>query len=294
MSSRPKEIKYIMFIDETGTSNGPNPFTITGVVFEYKYCIDAKNSPSQLKKELNKFKNNCFGKSSIHLHLKQIITCEEPFTPANGVTIKHLQNFWGKLPTFLSSLDMRIISVTVDKTKMGTYYNNHKDFYVVAFSHLMESFFSLLDDPHVTSARIVLESRDDYSNLKVQKAFFDIFNSGTASIDVDSNREKIKGFIFAKKDDSNYQSGLEIADLVCNPLNRARLGLVDADPKNVIYGKENKIFKALKNKLYIGNATLPDPMQDLRNWGFKKIPVVKRQRKWIDDSKEGTDIEFFI
>lgn len=290
-----RDKKYIMFIDETGTSKGPKPFTITGVIFEYKYCIDNDNgTASPLKQELNRFKNNCFGRTNLHLHLKQIITCEKPFTRDDGVTIRHLTNFWGRLPEFLGALDMKIISVTVDKSKLASYYTTPKDCYVVAFSHLMESFYSFLNAPNITTARIVLESRDENSNLTVQKAFFDIFNSGTASIDVEANKSKIKGFLFAKKDDIQYQSGLEIADLVCNPLSRARLGLVDAAPKNIKYGEENKIFKSLKSKLYSGNTSSADPLLDLRNWGFKKIPVVKRQRKWNDDSTTDIEVEYFI
>lgn len=295
MASKTRNKKYVMFIDETGTSKGPNPFTITGVIMEYKYCIDPEHGVSPLKHELNRFKNNCFGTTNIHLHLKQITACKTPFTVSEGVTLRHIANFWTRLPNFLNGIDMKIISVTVDKTKVEQYYSTPKDYYVVAFSHLLESFYSFLNNSDVESARIVLESRDEFLNLEVQKAFFDIFNAGTATVDVQMSKNKIKGFEFANKTDATYQSGLELADLVCNPLNRARLGKIDANPTNFRYGKENKIFKALKEKIYIGEGvSIPDPTFDFRNWGFKKIPVVKRQRQWEDDTNVNKEIEYNI
>jgi hypothetical protein len=122
----------------------------------------------------------------------------------------------------------------------------------------------------------VLESRDDYQNLLIQKAFFDIFNSGTVHLNVIDNSDKIKGFVFAGKEDQLYQSGLEIADLVCNPLSRLRRGLKkEVNPRNVTYGENNPIFSAIRNKIFIGN-----PEHDFRNWGFKKVPIVKRLRIW--------------
>ncbi|MFC4767221.1 hypothetical protein ACFO8Q_07580 [Effusibacillus consociatus] len=103
------------------------------------------------------------------------------------------------------------------------------------------------------------------------------YNSGTVHIDVQSQREKIKAFVFADKHNKEFQPGLEIADLVCLPLNRVRRGLYDVSPRHVEYGQENKIFKAIKGKIYT-----PTGIEDMRNWGFKKVPIVKRTRPWVD------------
>ncbi len=267
-----------MFIDETGKPSGNSPFTVTGVVMEYKYSIDGQGNNSALKRKLNAFKNDCFGKTDIHLHLKQILTAESPFSREDGVSVRQLRNFWSKLPNFLSSLEFTIISVTVDKDKLNQYYLTPKDPYEVAFAHILEAFYSLISLHNATSARIVLESRDDYQNLLVQKAFFDIFNSGTVHLNVMDNSDKIKGFVFADKKDPKYQTGLEIADLVCNPLSRVRRGLKEVSPRHVEYGDDNPIFVAIKEKIFNGN-----PSHDFRNWGFKKVPIVKKVRPWQDN-----------
>ena len=172
--------------------------------------------------------------------------------------------------------------MTVDKEKLEQYYEPSKDPYVVAFTHILQTFYSFVGQSAVESARIVLESRDDSQNLDIQKAFFDVFNIGTTHLNVEQSlRDKIKGFIVAKKGDEIYQSGLEIADLVCNPLSRVRRGLIEANPKcmrSKEYGVNNKIFASIKDKIY--SATNID---DFRNWGFKKVPIVKRKREWQDN-----------
>ena len=84
----------------------------------------------------------------------------------------------------MSSLPFTVISVTVDKTILNEYYFNPKDPYTVAFSHIMKSFFSLINDDNVESARILLESRDDNHDFKIQKSFFELFNNGTVHLDV--------------------------------------------------------------------------------------------------------------
>lgn len=273
--SKSGQKKYIMFIDETGTSSGNSPFTVTGVIMEYKYSVDSNGKNSILKDKLNAFKKKCFGKDDIHLHLKQILQAKSPFSIKDGVTVDQLKKFWEELPGFLSELEFSIISVTVDKEKLNQYYVTPKDPYSVAFAHILEVFYSFISLHNASSARIIIESRDDYQNLLVQKAFFDIFNAGTVHLNVRDNSDKIKGFIFAEKTDPLYQSGLEIVDLVCNPLSRVRRGLKEVNPKHINYPNENPIFKSIRNKIFKGH-----PDHDFRNWGFKKVPIVKKARPW--------------
>ncbi|MGA9467940.1 MAG: DUF3800 domain-containing protein [Exiguobacterium marinum] len=273
--------KYVMFVDETGTPKGNTQFNLTGVLMEYKYSIDADETglPCVLKRRLQAFKRDVFKTEQIPLHLKEILKAEHPYGKEDGITIDMLRDFWDKLPDFLRGIDCTIVSVEVDKQKLHDFYSTPKDPYVVAFAHLMKSFYAFLEETEAVSARVVLESRDDYQNLLIQKAFFDIFNSGTVHLDVEKSRQKIKGFIFSEKQNTMYQSGLEIADLVCLPLSRVRRGVIEVKPRFVHYGDENRIFKAIKDKIYIRKES---PDQDFRNWGFKKVPITKKRREWSD------------
>lgn len=274
--------KYVMFIDETGDSSlsvKDQPFTLTGIIFEYKYSINENSKDSTLKKELDKLKLKCFGRSDLGLHLVDISYGKREFST---FTKEQRKKFYCELPSFLNQLNLSIISITIDKEKLEKYYEPSKEPYVVAFTHVLQNFYSFISRNNVESARIVIEGRDDASNLNIQKAFFDVFNNGTTHLSIEKElRDKIKGFIISQKNDLMYQSGLEIADVLCNPLSRVRRGLIEADPKCMRrgeYGDSNKIFHSIKDKIF----TVTN-LDDFRNWGFKKVPVLKHPRPWIDD-----------
>lgn len=278
-----KRKKYIMFIDETGTPDMNNlrqPFSVIGVIFEYKYCIDDKDGESKLKQQINVLKNEVFNNDKLTLHLLDISSGKREF---EGYSNEIRCEFFNKLPDFMRELEFTIISVTIDKEKLQHYYSPAKDPYVIAFTHVLQRYYSFIDKNNAQSARIVVEARDDNSNLIVQKAFFDVFNNGTTLLDVNlETKDKIKGFIMAKKGDPEYISGLEIADLLCSVISRVRRGLVELDPKCMRkgeYGKENKIFTAVKSKIYCPTNN----EEDIRNWGFIKVPSIKKLRKWNDN-----------
>lgn len=274
--------KYVMFIDETGDSSlsvKEQSFTLTGIIFEYKYSINENGNESKLKKEVDKLKLKCFGRTDLGIHLVDISKGEGEFST---FTKDERKSFYYELHSFLKNLKFSIISITIDKEKLETYYEPSKEPYVVAFTHVLQNFYSFISKNNVESARIVIEGRDDASNLKIQKAFFDVFNNGTTHLSIEKElRDKIKGFIISKKNDLVYQSGLEIADILCNPLSRVRRGMIEADPKCMKkgeYGDSNKIFQSIKDKIFTATN-----MEDFRNWGFKKVPVLKHPRQWIDD-----------
>lgn len=283
MAKKNNKKKYIMFIDETGSpdiNNLDQPFSVIGVIFEYKYCMDINGVESELKNQINVLKNQVFGKHNLTLHLLDIGLGKREFAEFDKEIRKE---FFRKLPDFMRDLKFSIISVTIDKNKLQKYYSPSKDPYVIAFTHVLQNYYSFISKNDIESARIIVESRDDNSNLIVQKAFFDVFNNGTTLLEVDKNtKDKIKGFVMAKKGDPEYISGLEIPDILCTVVSRARRGLIELDPKCMRkgeYGNENKIFAAVKQKIYC--PTKND--EDLRNWGFMKVPSIKKLRRWNND-----------
>ncbi|MBL3890740.1 DUF3800 domain-containing protein [Bacillus cereus] len=271
---RPKKKKYVLYIDETGISSSSNFFGMLGVVFTYKYSVDEQEN-SELTTKLNDFKNECFGREDLTLHLIEILGKQKQF---DFLTDEQVKTFFDKVPDFLKGLDFHIISVTVDRRKLLQYYGSYKDPYEIAFIYILDMYYSMLSHSDVDSGRVVIESRDDNQNLRAQRAFFDVFINGTTHQDFSIHREKIKGFIIAKKGDNLYGSGLEISDLLCNPISRVRQGLVELKQTNTFeYGNENRIFQAVKSKIYS-----PRSMDDMRNWGFKKVPILKKERTWND------------
>lgn len=269
-----------MFIDETGDHNINNeqPFSIIGVIFKNKYCLNYNNM-SELKMKLSELKNEYFKDDTISLHLLDIMNGTKGYTIYSK---EERCKFIRALPGFLKDIQCNIISITIDKYKLKNYFSPSKDPYIVGFMHILQNFYSFIDNEGVASSKIVIEGRDDFSNLLVQRAFFDVFNNGTIYLNVEQRlRNKIKGFVIVKKGDSLYESGLEIADLLCNPLCRVRQGKIELNPKCMKkdeYGTDNNIFNSIKEKIYCKND-----IDDIRNWGFKKVPIVKKKRAWIND-----------
>lgn len=68
----------------------------------------------------------------------------------------------------------------------------HIKSYVVDFTHVLQNFYSFISKNNVESARIVIDGRDDASNLKVQKAFFDVFNNGTTHLSIEKELRDMK------------------------------------------------------------------------------------------------------
>ncbi len=43
------------------------------------------------------------------------------------------------------------------------------------------------------------------------------------------------------------------------------------------YGEKNKIFKSVRNKIYT-----PTSVNDIRNWGFKEVPIIEPVGPWLE------------
>ena len=174
--------KYIMFIDETGNADSKNePFSLLGVICEYKYAVK-EDGVSELEKRLIELKEDCFGTSDIVLHLTDIARKKKGF---KDISDEQKKKFYDKLPYFLAGLNFKIISITVDKQKLESYFAPSKNPYIVAFTHLLQNFYTFISIYDADSARIVIEARDDAKNLAIQKSFFDVYNAGTMHLKLD-------------------------------------------------------------------------------------------------------------
>lgn len=267
--------KYVLFIDETGSADDQDMFGMTGVIFEYKYSVADDNSSSELKKRLDLYKQACFNDKNLTIHLNDISRGKKDF---QKFTDEQRTLFFKSMPEVLGSLEFQIVSVTIDKSKLNSYFSPSKNPYIIAFTHILEAFYMFIEKEDAESARIVIEARDDKQNLTVQKAFFDVYSNGTIHVNCEKYKDKIAGFIIAEKGQGKYQYGLEVADMVCNPIHRVRQGKIELATRCFKYPNDNKIFSVLKSKIFS-----PSDPTDIRNWGFKKIPILKNKRVWIDN-----------
>lgn len=258
-----KNKKCLMFVDETGDTNieDDSIFGLTGVIFKSNSITDKDSS---FYKRLNSLKLDCFNDETITLHLNDIIRKTKNF---KDYKIEDLQKFIDNLPLFLQNTEMDIISVTINKDNLKDHKDLVKDVYEIAFAHLLESYYIYIKKYNIESAKIILESRDEASNFIVQNTFFKVFNNGTTYYNIDDSvKNKIKGFIISPKGDKDYGAGLEIADLLCNPLSRLRGGKHTELSRGVVKHRKNTIYRSIEEKIFNING-------DIYNWGFRYIPV---------------------
>ncbi|HII4442023.1 DUF3800 domain-containing protein [Clostridium perfringens] len=255
--------KCIMFVDETGTvsiSETNSTFGLTGVIFNLKYYNE-----SMFKENFMNFKKDVFGENPPNLHLVDIINGRRDFS---NINIETKKDFLRKIPMFLRNVDFDIISVTINKDEL---INNNillKDIYDIALSELMDSYYAYIHKNNISTARIVLESREDDCNIVTQNAFFTVYNHGTLLRKSENNiKEKITGFILAPKGDIKYGAGLEIADILCNPLTRVRIGKKEISKRGLDHNN-NTIYDSVKDKIFNIN-------NDVFNHGFKCLPSLQ-------------------
>lgn len=273
--------QYVMFVDETGVANiqTETHFSVIGVIFKSDYSFSHSMSKIPiLKNKLEEFRHECFENRNKQLHLLDILKREKEFSKQKA-TSAQITYFFNRLPDFLGDIDCTIISVTIDKKSLRKFHPEHKEPYTIAFYHIMKSFYAYLSkDPTVDSASVVVESRDDHQNFIIQKAFFEIISMGTLHLEFrEQTRNKIRSFLFAKKSDPVYQYGLEIADLLCSPLSRVRIGKIELRPENVVYGNVNKVYNNIEQKIFVYS-----PEQDKFDWGFKKAPMTQNNQGYTE------------
>lgn len=257
--------RCIMFVDETGVTDITDTNSVFGLIGVIFKSNEINNYESEFYKQLQQLKQECFEDKFITLHLTDIIRKRSDF---KCMKVSQIQKFIDNIDSFINGLNIEIISITVNKQSLQKYTEDLKDIYEIAFAHLLESYYLHIKKYDIKSAKIVIEQRDDFENFLVQNTFFKVFNNGTTYFNInDELRSRIKGFILAPKGDEKYGCGLEIADILCNPISRIRVGYSnELSNSSLIEHRNNTIFNAVKNKIFnIDN--------DLLNWGFRFIPI---------------------
>lgn len=267
--NKPRPEKYLLYLDESGVAHGTEKgsFTLAGIIIKKKYA-------DELKIKLDAFKTECFGKSDIILHMMDIRTNKKDFSPSL-IHRNQIQSFEDNLPAFLESLDITIISATVDNARLHEYYKTPKDEYSIAFMHIMKNIYHFICEDTVDQLDIFLETRDETNDFTVQKSFFESYYNGSIHLDItEAVKSKIKRFVF--KDKKENIAGLQIIDAICMPIKAIRTHGTDGSTNQ----NDVAIFNAIKSKFY-------NPLQynDIKNWSFKKVPLIKKPGTWIESKK---------
>ena len=216
--------KYRAYIDESGHSTlsqiddaNSRFFTIACAIFKTDYVADYLAPP------IDKLKRDFFPPhhpdNPVVLHATEIKGKRFPF---NSLKSKEIcTDFDNALLGLLESLDFSIICVTVDKNSFSENYPNWKvGFYELCFYNLIERYYLFLQDCQ-SVGDVMIESRNSRQDQPVKDLYKAIYQKGT---------DRIKGFdsritsceLKVKPKEMNIP-GLQIADIICNPIRRYML-----------------------------------------------------------------------
>ncbi len=213
--------KYRAYIDESGHSTlspiddvNSRFLTITGVIFKIDYV------PDNLAPPLEKLKRDFFPThhpdSPVVLHASEIKGKRFPFDSLKSKEI--CGRFDKALLELLEILDFTIICISIDKQNFYMNYPNWKvGFYELCFHNFLERYYMFLQDHH-SIGDVMIESRNSRQDQPIIDLYRAIYEHGTNTIKrfderITSRELKVKPKVM-------NIPGLQISDVVCNPIRR--------------------------------------------------------------------------
>lgn len=245
---------YTIFVDESGTDNLKN-FKDDDRYFVLAFCIFDKNYYSQeAVPKFQKLKFDTFGHDQKIIHGYDMMNCIGDFECLQDPKIKHV--FLNRLTEIIESTNFILISTVIDKKSLLEKYVIAQNPYELALKYSLERVQNFLQERNQEDRKthILVESRDNRSNEKLEKAFLKIKNGenwhqSTFSFEIEFVNKK------------SNSTGLQIADLVAEPIRCKFLR-----PE-----KSHQNFKSLENKFYCrGGRSLTG--KNFNGYGLKVFP----------------------
>lgn len=220
----------IMYIDESGHHNlDPETidpkypiFVLCGCIFEEKYYVE-------VVKKLNQLKIDFFGTDEIIFHTLEM-TRPSKYKQnkfAKLIDADFRKKFYKALNSFLEEIEFTIVSCIIKKpAHLEKYGATALDPYLLSFNVLLDEFIAEL--PEDEMGKIIAEKRNDNLDNQLDLAWLNLKINGTENIKGSEIKEKIETLSMIPK--SANEAGLQIADLVANPIGRYVLNIKKTEP----------------------------------------------------------------
>lgn len=221
----------LMFIDESGHHNlDPDKidpkypiFVLSGCIFEESYYKE------EVVPNFNTLKMDFFGSDGIILHTLEMTRPskykENRF--AKLINAEFRKNFYKALNTLLETVEFTLVSCVIRKpAHLEKYGVAALDPYLLSFNTLLDGFIKVL--PKGEQGKIIAEKRDDILDNQLELAWLNLKINGTENVRGSVIKKKVEHLYMIPK--SANEAGLQIADLVANPLGRHVLGIKKSEP----------------------------------------------------------------
>lgn len=240
------QIMKVMFIDESGHHNldpetsDPNYpiFVLCGCIFDEKYYLE------EVVKKFNQLKEKFFGSNEIILHTLEM-TRPSKYKDnrfAKLINADFRKGFYKALNEFLKEIEFILVSCVIKKpAHLEKYGAEALDPYLLSFNVLLDEFISELPDDN--QAKIVAEKRNDILDNQLELAWLNLKINGTENVKGSEIKERIENLYMTLK--STNEAGLQITDLVANPIGRYMLDIKKSEPGHEIdYSILEKKFRS--------------------------------------------------
>lgn len=216
----------IMFLDESGDHNlDPKKVDASYPIFVLTGCIfDEHYYNQEVISKFNKFKKSFFGSDDIILHTLEMTrplkSKEKRFLKLvdKGFRVK----FYTQLSTILEEINFTLVACAIRKQEHFIKYGlSALDPYLLSFDNLLNRFIFELRSPN--KGKIVAERRNSILDNQLELAWLNTKINGTELVKGAEVKEKIENLYMTPK--SKNEPGLQIADLVANPIGRNVLGM---------------------------------------------------------------------
>ena len=239
---------YYLFLDESLMYGNLKYFVLAGIF------IKADVYKETLVPAINKLKLDVFGNSNVILHEIELRKREKaPY----DVLKKPEQNkmFWDGILKIFSEVNFRTIGAGVNcsiyKQRYSEYIRNSE--YTIALRLIMENFVHFLESTD-GKGTLYLESVNSTSDQHLSELYYNIISDGSLFIKNSTFQKRLATINFPIKTDNTI--GLQMADLIPNPLNRNFSHCKEKNPSLLGY---------ILDKLYDGGNSEKD------RFGFKII-----------------------
>ncbi len=233
----------VMFIDESGDHNlDPNKvqptyplFILAGCIFEEKYYKE------ELVPKFNSFKKEFFGSDDIILHMVELT---RPHQSKDKRYLKLREpefriKFYTALNKLIKEIEFVLTACVIKKVDHVTKYGLEAlDPYLLSFNVLLDQFIRQLEENE--QGKIIAEKRNDNLDNQLELAWLNLKINGTENVKGSEIKERVDNLYMAPK--SSNEVGLQIADLVANPIGRNLLNI----PRKLGHEVD---FEALQSKL---------------------------------------------
>lgn len=240
----------LMFVDESGHHNlDPKTIDPKYPIFVLCGCIFDEEDYKGVVTKLNQLKIDFFGTAEIIFHTLEM-TRPSKYKQnkfAKLIDAKFRKEFYKALNKFLEKIEFTLVTCIIKKpAHLEKYGLSAIDPYLLSFDTLLNEFIQEIGKKE--QGKIIAEKRSDILDNQLDLAWLNLKINGTDKVKGSDIKEKVDSLSMIPR--LANEAGLQIVDLVANPIGRFVLNL-----KKKESGHEVE-YSILKKKIKSGKLTI--------------------------------------